>query len=288
MLFGITLLCYIASLGYIFLKNNETCPTTEIYYIEKKFTNKTMELEHHKNLKNPEKKIISFGLYGNNPKYTIGAIRNVELQKQIFPDWICRFYVDKTVPDHIIKKLKEKGAEIVYMDDKNFTGSIRGMFWRFFVSTDKSVDRFIIRDSDSRLNIREKSAIDEWIASGIPVHSMRDHPNHNYAFNGGMWGGVRSKIPNLIELSKNYDWKSYRGDMDFLSKYLYPIVKNQMISHDSFHCFKWGGRPFPTRRFMKFHVGGVFDEHDNPVQSDMDLININPEACRKEKDWIYG
>ena len=45
-----------------------------------------------------EKRVVSYGLYGSNPKYTTGAIRNAELVKIYFPGWVARFYVDDTVP----------------------------------------------------------------------------------------------------------------------------------------------------------------------------------------------
>jgi len=35
-------------------------------------------------------------------------------------------------------------------------GYVSGMFWRFMVASDPTVDRYIIRDSDSRLNARER------------------------------------------------------------------------------------------------------------------------------------
>ena len=35
------------------------------------------------------KKIISFSLWGDILTYTQGAIKNVELAKEVFPDWIC-------------------------------------------------------------------------------------------------------------------------------------------------------------------------------------------------------
>ena len=35
------------------------------------------------------KKVISFSLYGNDPKYTIGMIKNVNISKELYPDWIC-------------------------------------------------------------------------------------------------------------------------------------------------------------------------------------------------------
>jgi hypothetical protein len=38
--------------------------------------------------KSNETRVISFGLYGNQPRYTIGAIQNMELKKTYFPDWV--------------------------------------------------------------------------------------------------------------------------------------------------------------------------------------------------------
>ena len=54
-----------------------------------------------------------------------------------------------------------------------------------------TVDRFIVRDSDSRLNSLERFAVQEWIESNKSLHSLRDHVNHCYSFNGGMWGGTK-------------------------------------------------------------------------------------------------
>ena len=103
---------------------------------------------------NGEKRVISFGLYGANPKYTVGAVHNVAAAKIYFPGWVCRFYVTSDVPDDIIATLKNLGAEIETIPAGK--GYISGMFWRFMVAADPTVDRFIIRDSDSRMNARDR------------------------------------------------------------------------------------------------------------------------------------
>jgi len=108
--------------------------------------------------KSNEKRVVSYGLYGSNPKYTVGAIRNAELVKVWFPGWVARFYCDNTVPANIIKTLKDLDAEIVTISD--IKGGIAGMFWRFLVADDDTVDRYIIRDTDSRLNPRERFAVE--------------------------------------------------------------------------------------------------------------------------------
>ena len=66
--------------------------------------------------KSNEKRVISFGLYGANPKYTTGAIRNAALRDTYFPGWVCRFYVDQSVPADVVAILKSMGSEIMYQE----------------------------------------------------------------------------------------------------------------------------------------------------------------------------
>ena len=65
-------------------------------------------------------------------------------------------------------------------------GNTSGMFWRFMVASDPTVDRYIIRDVDSRLNARDRIAVEDWIQSGYAVHTMRDHVNHCWPLNGSV------------------------------------------------------------------------------------------------------
>jgi hypothetical protein len=53
--------------------------------------------------------------------------------------WVARFYCDSTVPETVIQELKSKGSEIVRVEGMG--GSIAGMFWRFLVADDPTVDR---------------------------------------------------------------------------------------------------------------------------------------------------
>ena len=104
--------------------------------------------------KSNEKRVISFGLYGTREKYTIGAVHNAELVGKYFPGWICRYYVTSDVPESILDSLRKAGAEIENVPKG--MGYSSGMFWRFMVAGDSSVDRFIVRDVDSRLNARDR------------------------------------------------------------------------------------------------------------------------------------
>ena len=74
-------------------------------------------------------------MWGDNPRYTEGAIRNAELAKVVYPDWICRFYVGNCVPIDIMNRLTSfDNVEIVEM---GVVGDWTGMFWRFTAASDK-------------------------------------------------------------------------------------------------------------------------------------------------------
>ena len=93
------------------------------------------------------KKVISFSLYGKFPDYTYGAIANARHARRAYPGWICRFYVADDVPESIISRLKDYGAEVINMG--RHVGH-EAMFWRFLATVDPENDITLIRDTDSR------------------------------------------------------------------------------------------------------------------------------------------
>jgi hypothetical protein len=208
------------------------------------------------------KKIITFSLWGDNPKYTIGAIQNAILAEKIYPGWICRYYVGQSVPEDIISTLEIfKNTEIVKMD---VAGNWSGMFWRFYPASEEDVDIMISRDCDSRLNYREKSAVDEWIDSDKGFHIMRDHPWHGTEILGGMWGVKKGVLPEMKKLIDEFvKGEFWQVDQNFLAKIIYPMVKNNSIIHDEFHNYNSDKKSFPTKRENKEFVGDVFDHNNN-------------------------
>ncbi len=164
--------------------------------IEKK--KEKMYIDIIKTFKNErnEKRVISLGLYGDNPKYTIGAIRNAEMRDTSFPGWILRVY-HSNVPNDILETLKSLSVELVHVENANTLS-------RFEVISDNTVDRFIVSDSDSRINASERLAVEEWIQSNRSIHIMRDHKSHCYPINAGMWGGVKNIQPELNQKLLEY------------------------------------------------------------------------------------
>lgn len=207
------------------------------------------------------KKIISFSLWGDIPKYTEGAIRNAELALEIYPDWICRYYVGKDVPLDIIERLIAfDNTELYIMNDVG--GVALGTFWRFFAASDMDVDILISRDTDSRLNARERVAVDEWLASDKDFHIMRDNHQHNVPILAGMWGvrnGFLSEMVCDIDDFVNGDY--WQVDQHFLDQVVYPKVGSNSFVHDEY----FEKKPFPTIRENDFFIGQAFDENENPL-----------------------
>ena len=206
--------------------------------------------------------VIAISLWGDKPKYLQGAIENCKLAKLIYPEWKLRFYIDQSITVDFARQLKDEGAGVYQVADNK--GSFYGMYWRFWTNDDPTVDRYIIRDSDSRLNYREQAAVDEWILSKKKFHIMRDHPHHRYPIMGGLWGCVRGAIPNmagLIEQWNSYD--RYCCDQDFLAYVIYPLVKHDALVHDT-HIEK---KPFPPHKELLYNgtfVGQIYDENNVP------------------------
>lgn len=181
------------------------------------------------------KKVIAFSLWGNDSRYTGGALQNVSLASIFYPDWICRFYVGKSTLNstEFMNSLKSNDkVEIIEMEEE---GNWTGMFWRFYSAADPTVDVMISRDTDSRLGFREKAAVDEWLESDKDFHIMRDHPYHGTPILGGMWGVKGKIISDIEQISKDYKPGNFlQTDQIFLRNVIYPKIKHTTIVHDEF------------------------------------------------------
>lgn len=206
-------------------------------------------------------KIISFSIWGDNPKYTIGAIRNAELTPIIYPDWISRFYCGASVPIEIIKELQSlPSCQVILMDEP---GDWTSMCWRFLPASEKGVEVMVSRDSDSRIDFREKQAVDEWLSSGKSLHIMRDHIEHTSLIMGGMWGIKGGVIDDIGLLINNYHKGNFwQVDQNFLNSTIYPLFKDDAYVHDEFHKYDKVKHNFPAARQGTDFVGQRVDEFE--------------------------
>ena len=165
------------------------------------------ELQCHRIWQN----IISFSIYGNDPKYIQGAIENAKIAHVLYKKWTIRIYYDSSVSLSAIYELRGLDVELVDMS----SSLLPAMQWRFLPMDDQEVSHFIVRAADSRLNARESAVVNEWVVSGkafhtmrnhtMRNHTMRNHPRHNLHFMRGMWGAKGGAIPDMQTEMKNFN-----------------------------------------------------------------------------------
>jgi hypothetical protein len=205
------------------------------------------------------RRLISFSLYGSDPKYIHGAIENAQMIRKLGPNWRGVFYVSRNLPEHIAFKLQSLGA-IVLTEQEDWHPN--GMFWRFNIVQDFDFDFALVRDTDSRILKKELLLLDRWFSSGKTLHIIRDHPNHSAVILGGLWG-VSHKVKKIeIDWSASFAYDTSTGqDQDFLRAELWPKLKNSVLEHDSFHY------PFSffTKRdkgcLVNGFIGEAFDQN---------------------------
>lgn len=203
------------------------------------------------------KRILSFSLFGNQPKYCETACLNAQLQPDIYPDWICRFYVDDTVPDNVRKRLTNYGSEVIQVEGE--PANWYGTFWRFLALDDDNLERVIFRDADSLISQYEAAAVNEWIESNQPFHIMRDWGSHTELILAGLWGASGGSINHISEkiatFLSNYDRSTHFADQFFLREQIWPIARKHSLHHDSIFDYP-NSKPFPIpRETNDFHLG---------------------------------
>lgn len=206
--------------------------------------NKTSENFANLNHKTNSKKIIAFSLWGNNECYNWGAVENALVAKNIYPGWICRFYVAADIIPEV-KNILEKldNVELVEMKENRASGN---MFWRFKPMFEEDNLVVLSRDTDSRLNVREKKCVDEWLANKNGPNKdlliLRDHKNHNQLIMGGMFGVKNNVMHPFLDKFKSYLQKNKQGkymdDQIFLRDIYRSLAKkNKLMIYDAHHHF---------------------------------------------------
>jgi hypothetical protein len=190
--------------------------------------------------------VISYGLWGSSEKYIRPLLENVRIAPHVFPGWTIRVHVDSSVPTEAIQLLKHGKAEIVDRSGASAKFYER-LLWRFEVANDAHVQRFLVRDADSLLTVKERVAVDAWLKSACRFHLMRDFFTHTDLVLAGMWGGTGGILPDLKEL-----WASYKvnthgpsSDQKFLGAKVWPTISQSCLIHDSVFVGCLGSVDFP-------------------------------------------
>lgn len=207
--------------------------------------------------------ILSFTLFGNQPKYYIGAEKNLMEAETLLPGWEVRIYYSRNnILDGYEQKLRSLGANMVEISDLKI-GERRSSefpyFWRFLAFLEDTP--VLVRDLDSRLSNREIKYIENWIASGKDYFIIRDHPWHS-PVPAGLFG-IRRKIENFqthfakFVNEENLNWGS---DQTILQRYM-----DKVDSHNVYYCGYDDKTNYISRDNKNFFIGMQVDENDLPI-----------------------
>ncbi len=208
------------------------------------------------------KKVISFSLYGKKDFYIKGAIKNLEESALIYPEWEQWFYCSTSITSKT-HRIEELGGKIIDVGDVDRFNCMC-MLYRYFPTFDDNVDVCIFRDTDSVINLKEQSAVNEWLNSDFIAHSMHDNRSHDARIMGGMWGIKSYKINkneyrkiftdviNKIKTDGNSKPKGY--DQKFLEESIYPLIKGSLMVHGFYGHGKRRKEfsPFPYKGKIKY------------------------------------
>lgn len=228
---------------------------------------------------NSNKRVLTFSLFaplslGQDPAseklfrwFVSGAQFNVRDAKLYYPGWIVRIYLFGTLPEVELILSNEDHVEVVRcpMGSRLASSNSRMMISRFLAYDDPKVEYIISRDVDSRLHPRELFAVNEWLASGMHFHAMRDNKEHDTEVLGGMFGMKRGALDHaslsaLLSQALNDNPEGILGapgeDQSFLQRYVWPIVKGDTLNHDddAERCVRYGAKRCSTFPFNSKHL----------------------------------
>ncbi len=209
---------------------------------------------------NPAENVIAYCLWGSDHRYLVPLLENARIQPHLFPGWTMRLYHDATVPHDFLPQLARLGVQFVQKTLPPNVPEHRKLLWRFDVVADPSVRRFLIRDADALLTVKERVAVDAWLQSRYYFHAMRDWFSHTDLLLAGMWGGVGNILPPTETLMRAYTaWRVENNhvDQDVLSETVWPTIRRNCLIHDSVFTGCLGSVAFPPfgGQLPGYHIG---------------------------------
>lgn len=126
----------------------------------------------------PSRRIVTYSLYGNHPKYIRHMQSNLEAIRDKLPGWRARIYLHDRAPREWRDVLERDGVDLfVVRDDHIVPGNSAGAFWRFMPLCEPGVD-CVVLDADDRLTSGRVRDIQKFFAhpGGAVVQHRNNHP----------------------------------------------------------------------------------------------------------------
>ncbi len=210
------------------------------------------------------RKYISFSLFGDQPKYYIGAEKNILVNKNLLPDWeTIIYYHPERILEGYVDKLTNLGARMI--DVSNFVlGDKESIhfpfFWRFLSFLEDGLT--ISRDLDSRISDREVKYIRKWEESNKNYFIIRDHPWHSPVPSGlfGIKNHIKEFENHFIKFVNTSDLR-WGTDQEILYEYIQKVDQQEIL-------YFGYDRPenYIPRDDTNFFIGIQLDEFDKPTK----------------------
>lgn len=180
--------------------------------------------------------VISMSLDGNDIDRLYGALRYSQLVPVVFPRWRLRVYASamalNMTDSHrvlriLVRKLENSGVEVFRV--RGLTAArLQSELWAYLVADDGEVDRFIVRNSDTRPSDREAAALDDWLLTNLSVKALfciRDHPLHaSQSLVPGLVGGVPRLLRNTTGTTFRKLMRGHTSAGGFLHTTVWPLL----------------------------------------------------------------
>lgn len=241
------------------------------------------------------KKIICYTIFGTEEFYKNGLISNLDIIKNLFPDFIVRIYADSSMPIDFLRNLDGTNIELIL---KKLEYPYNGLLWRFLPLSEPN-QIVIVRDCDQRLTERDRWVYDDFISSSRNYFVVRDLPGCKSPLMAGGWGFKTGfKTINVEKL-----WASWREtqhilpggylwDQNFLATKIYPLIRKDLITYTE-HVIYEGETdirriPVPRKidnnlsQEITFYSSDIDDEDELKTVSAHGIAGLSMNQYRKE------
>jgi len=181
---------------------------------------------------------FSFCIYGQNEYYYDGLLKNLEIIKEFYHNYLVYVYVGKESRTDLLDQIRLNYDNVIFKTTGE-SGHIN-MIYRFFAIDDPDVTVVHVRDADSRIHERDRWAINTFMKSNALGYTIRDNQQHGVRMMGGLWGckKLNFSVESLFNRYKNSLLQSsneFGYDQQFLSAYVYPELVDSFMAFTNFH-----------------------------------------------------
>lgn len=227
-------------------------------------------------------KVISFCLFGQNPKYTMGLLANLKIIQEMLPDFCVYVHVGTGVPPAVLEACAAFNAHLVLCPAPDW------LLPAHRICFPEDADVVFARDADSRVNARDVWAMNEFMASDKTFHIVRDHVWHKSKIMAGLCGRKRAvQLAGMLA-----EWTpsttGYGADEAFLST-VYPQVAADALIHSNIVGYlDEDVKPLPELENANDFLGNIVDFCDGSAYFVCTYIYGSLEHFKfllKEEKW---